>query len=373
MGLTFNLGKLSNMITSTGSAVGIGQPSPSYTLDVSGTGRFTGALNGTSASFSSSVTASGLYAITSSEVRLYNANNTNWGTIKGSTDTINGSILLTGGSGNGMIITNGGNVGIGTSSLFTSSGYTVLDLYGASSGGHLLVRSPNVTAEYQADEGSGGAYLGTRSNHFLSIRTNTLERMRITSGGNVLIGTTTDDAGIWRLQVATNGDVGLRIKSSAAAYSSRLELAAAGAGASVINAQGGSNVLYVSANNTNGVYITSGATSWTGNSDERLKDITGNIENAVDSLMALRTVKHTWKSDENKKEHLALIAQDVEKVFPQVIDKNKLLSKANDDNPDETEYLGVRYTELVPVLVKAIQEQNQFIQQLKERLDKAGL
>lgn len=42
MGLTNNLGKLSNMITSTGSAVGIAQASPSYTLDVTGTGRFAG-------------------------------------------------------------------------------------------------------------------------------------------------------------------------------------------------------------------------------------------------------------------------------------------------------------------------------------------
>ena len=45
MGLSNNLGKLSNMITSTGSAVGIAQPSPAYTLDVTGTGRFSGALN----------------------------------------------------------------------------------------------------------------------------------------------------------------------------------------------------------------------------------------------------------------------------------------------------------------------------------------
>ena len=42
MGLSNNLGKLSNMITSTGSAVGIAQASPSYTLDVSGTGYFSG-------------------------------------------------------------------------------------------------------------------------------------------------------------------------------------------------------------------------------------------------------------------------------------------------------------------------------------------
>jgi hypothetical protein len=84
--------------------------------------------------------------------------------------------------------------------------------------------------------------------------------------------------------------------------------------------------------------------------------INSNIENAVDKLNTLRTVNFSWKSDSTNKENLGLIAQDVEKVFPQVIDKSKLPSKPEKEQIDETEYLGVRYQELVPVLVKAIQE-----------------
>jgi len=136
---------------------------------------------------------------------------------------------------------------------------------------------------------------------------------------------------------------------------------------------------WVSAGNTiqvvcssNGVQLTSGATSWSSISDERLKNITGNIENAVNSLMTLRTIKHTWKSDDTNKENLGLIAQDVQKVFPQVIDINKLPSKLDDEQKDETEYLAVRYTELVPVLVKAIQElktQNDALQSRIETLE----
>jgi hypothetical protein len=132
------------------------------------------------------------------------------------------------------------------------------------------------------------------------------------------------------------------------------------------NEVNGGNI-YVTAN-SGGVVLNSGATSWTSASDERLKNIIGNIDNALNSIMTLRTIKHTWKSDKTNKEHLALIAQDVEKVFPQVIDKNLLSSKPNEQQTDETEYLGVRYTELIPVLVAAIQEQQKQIEELKAKI-----
>lgn len=98
-----------------------------------------------------------------------------------------------------------------------------------------------------------------------------------------------------------------------------------------------------------GVYLTNGSTSWTANSDERLKNINSNIENAVDKLSTLRTVKYSWKEDKLNREYLGLIAQDVLEVLPEIVDK---------DEKDEIGTLGVRYTELIPVIVKAIQELN---------------
>ena len=65
-----------------------------------------------------------------------------------------------------------------------------------------------------------------------------------------------------------------------------------------------------------------------------------------------------------KKENLGLIAQDVEKQFPQLIDKAELAITGEGKQKDETQYLGIRYTELIPVLVKSIQE-------LKAELDTA--
>ena len=181
------------------------------------------------------------------------------------------------------------------------------------------------------------------------------ESMRITSGGNVLIGTTSDLGGNNKLQVSSAADTFLAITSTTGAFTTRLNMYAGGGGSSVITQSGGTGVLYV-VPTTAGVYMTSGATSWTANSDEKLKNINSNIDNALDKLMTLRAVNFSWKSDETKKENLGLIAQDVEKVFPQVIDKTKLPSNQDEVVIDETEYLGVRYTDLIPVLVKAIQE-----------------
>jgi septal ring factor EnvC (AmiA/AmiB activator) len=121
-------------------------------------------------------------------------------------------------------------------------------------------------------------------------------------------------------------------------------------------------------NYNNGVYLSQSATSWTSNSDERLKNINGTIENAVDKLMTLRAVNYSWKNDENQKENLGLIAQDVEKVFPEVIDSNTLTNLDENEDADKTEYLGVRYQELVPVLIKAIQELKTEIDSLKNQI-----
>jgi hypothetical protein len=131
--------------------------------------------------------------------------------------------------------------------------------------------------------------------------------------------------------------------------------------------------IYVMANQNNGVYLSVGSTSWTANSDKRLKNINSNIESAIDKLLTLRAVNFSWKSDDTNKENIGLIAQDVEQVFPQIIDKIKMPSKVGEKQTDETEYLGVRYTELIPVLVKAIQELKAENDTLKDTLQRNNI
>ena len=121
--------------------------------------------------------------------------------------------------------------------------------------------------------------------------------------------------------------------------------------------------IYCGSNTGVGAQLTAGATSFSTFSDERLKQNIEPIENALTSLSQLRTVKYHLKDADTSesKKRLGLIAQDLVGVLDEVIE---LIPQAEDDN----EYLSLRYTEIIPVLVKAIQEQQATIEALTERL-----
>ena len=100
-----------------------------------------------------------------------------------------------------------------------------------------------------------------------------------------------------------------------------------------------------------GVYLSSGGTSWTSASDERLKENLQPIENGLSKVCSLRAVIGNFIADEAKTKKPFLIAQDVALVLPEAISNTSIK-----DDPDQVEYLGVSYTEVIPLLVAAIKE-----------------
>jgi hypothetical protein len=104
---------------------------------------------------------------------------------------------------------------------------------------------------------------------------------------------------------------------------------------------------------TNGPYVSFGGTSWTSSSDARLKNITGEIENALDKVNSLRAARFTWKNDPSAKPQIGLIAQDLEAVLPEVVVYPPENAR---DGVSIDPYLGVNYTEVIPLLVAAIKE-----------------
>jgi hypothetical protein len=105
-----------------------------------------------------------------------------------------------------------------------------------------------------------------------------------------------------------------------------------------------------------GAYLAVGGTSWNTPSDERLKNIDRPITDAISKVSSLRTVIGSYKTDEVGKERVFVIAQDVEKVLPQAITK------------DDDGMLGVAYTDLIPLLIAAIKEQQAMINTLTDRI-----
>ena len=116
---------------------------------------------------------------------------------------------------------------------------------------------------------------------------------------------------------------------------------------------------YIVAGSSGGVYLSSGGTSWTSNSDIRLKNVTGEIQDGLSKVCSLTAAEFTWKSDETAKPQVGLIAQEVQSVLPQVVSSGQSIKG------DDTEYLGVTYTEVIPLLVAAIKELKAEIDTLK--------
>jgi hypothetical protein len=106
-----------------------------------------------------------------------------------------------------------------------------------------------------------------------------------------------------------------------------------------------------------------GTSAYVNLSDERYKKDIQPIENALDKILSLNGVTFNWdksKTDMNLDDvnHIGLIAQEVEKVLPQAV------TTGSDDN----EIKSVSYTDIVPVLIEAIKQQQAQIEELKAKL-----
>jgi hypothetical protein len=109
---------------------------------------------------------------------------------------------------------------------------------------------------------------------------------------------------------------------------------------------------------TYGVYLANTGTSWISVSDERQKDIIEPIENGLTKVSAIRAVIGKYKHDADGVRRSFLIAQDVQAVFPEAVKVQE----------DEEALLGLSYTDVIPLLVAAIKEQQALITALTARI-----
>jgi hypothetical protein len=185
-------------------------------------------------------------------------------------------------------------------------------------------------------------------------KTSGTERARITSGGDLLVGTTNTSATAGEgfksvfpiAAVPSVRSVGNNSTSSYSTYE-------------VYSTSAAAYRFYVDYAGT--VFATT--TTISAISDQRFKENVQDIDVGLNAVMALKPRKFDWKAGKGKdiKGDRGFIAQEFEQVFPDLIDEWK------DPAPEgEEPYKSVRQ-DLIPVLVKAIQELTARVAQLESK------
>jgi hypothetical protein len=308
------------------------------------------------------------------------------------------TIAFTEGGTEAMRIDDSGNVGIGTSSPVaklnvvnsanSGTGTDNVDINVTS-----VNRNGSITLNGSASHGASvvfqnattekGRIAYNNTSNFMAFQTNgTTERMRIDSSGRFMVKRTssnmTSDWGSISLGagavlsgpssdnnalLSANGYFDGAWKRANTGSASLLEMLYAGTRVQFFTA--GSSTTDSAITWSDGPYITNGGNTWTNGSDEKLKNITGEIEDAVAKVMQIRAARYTWKADPENKPQVGLIAQDLQKVLPEVVVEPP---EPFDQYGRET-YLGVNYDHVIPLLVAAIQEQQAIINDLKARIE----
>ena len=254
--------------------------------------------------------------------------------------------------------------------------------------------------------------LGTATALPMTFYTGGSERVRIDTSGNVGIGTSSPGAkfdvnGTTRLQddvrmnilkklylyeisgtnaaiITSDGSGNIQMQAGTAGVANRLTVLAGGdvqiptVSATLqlktgstnfdISAQPGANdFLRINANGTQRFQFNSSGQAynstgtWGTISDARLKENIANATPKLNGLMQLRVVNYNLKADPDVKQ-LGFIAQEVEQVFPGLVE-------GLEDDGEGGHYKAIKTTVLIPMLVKAIQEQQAIITALTARVE----
>ena len=94
-------------------------------------------------------------------------------------------------------------------------------------------------------------------------------------------------------------------------------------------------------------------------SDVRLKENIKPIDSALDKVLKLQGVTFDWKKSDsilNIKEDVGFIAQDVQKVIPELV------------REDKDGMLSMRHQGITPILLEAIKELKAEIEELKKQI-----
>jgi len=342
--------------------IGTTTPTSSYALDVTGSGRYTSTLLVTGiATFSNNVLLSAtnrLYLSSTSYIQEITA----------------GTIRLAPAGNDSFDITNS-LLNVWVASIFDSTLSAKATTINANDSA-LVIQATTVNKgfviEYKNSVATRRGYIGygadsstlfevsNNENGAIDFRTNAAFAMRITSGGNVLIGSTTDNG--YKLQVNAEmyatGYIVANSGGSIGSINSGAYISLLGNTQSILF---GTNNAEKMSLNTGGVLkinnlatgaITSVAGVITSSSDKNLKIDDGTINSALDKVLKLQPRYFYWKEEtelDTKTRQLGFYAQEV----------NEALGEEAANTPTDNRGWGIYDRAIIAMLTKSIQELNE--------------
>ena len=257
--------------------------------------------------------------------------------------------------------------------LYDSTNYT--------SGGLIVVAKDNNTISNQS--GNMQFYTNNAGSN--------AERMRIGSNGNTAIGAT--DTTFCKLYVVGYGTANSLMTQPvliASSGANAVQLGSDGTHALIGAGNSGSSLILLSrasgeytqaiviaSNNTvkinnlgtGTVYSNGGVLTNTNPSDKNLKENITDLSFGLNEILKLRPVSFDWKNNpKNQSTQYGFIAQEVQKILPQLV--NEFDSYENEETEISTKRLGLDKDAIFVSLVKAIQEQQAQIEELKALISK---
>ena len=355
--IAFSEGGAEAMRIDSSGNLGVGTASPTVRLHVSGSSNFTAGIE-----------SSNTFAILG-----FKASGTT-GTIADPTVGIGGTgdaLYMRAGGAERARIDSSGNLLVGTTttrSRITALGTTATSpTLGTATGTALFCPNDNAYGTMFGSSNTGDGWIqqqrvdGTATAYNLILQP---------SGGNLLVGTT---SGAGKVRIV--GGAGTTPALYAANFNNT-----SGDYAAVLNLGSNSNntsslFLVCSEFGVANRFVIYGNGTYATVSDQRLKkNIETTRDGYLDDLMNLRVVKYNWNSQQDgEPKELGVIAQEVEQVFPSMVQES-LADGAS------TSYKQVKTSILPFMLLKALQEQQAIIESqsvaiesLKARLDAANL
>jgi len=248
-------------------------------------------------------------------------------------------------SGNHLVIGDGSqanNLTLYSSSASSINGY-----------GHIAFTDTNTSGSTAQYAGLIQYYHGDNAMQFY---TNSSIKMRITSGGNVLIGKTATNVNVNGWDFTPAG-----LLTGVCNFSNTNEMI-------VLNQRDGSGTTKVDFRNGNSsrgsISWTTSGTNYGSNSDYRLKENVTPVTDALSRVNQLKPSRFNFIADADNTVD-GFIAHEVQDIIPEAITGEK--DALNEDGTPD--YQGIDQSKIVPLLTAAIQEQQTQIELLKQEVE----